>query len=142
MTTACSGSAITTNMKPPKSSKPRRRTAGWLAGSALLALSPKCFLCLAAYAGFGTVLGLGGPELCGDGPSVVSIWVWWLALAGAALGAAALGVFTAGSKVGGASCPDMTPTVPETSGRKAPPTFSNHIAGRRISSCAMSSGKF
>jgi predicted Co/Zn/Cd cation transporter (cation efflux family) len=41
---------------------PRRR---WLISAAVLALTPKCVLCLAAYAGIGAALGLGGPELCG-----------------------------------------------------------------------------
>ncbi|MBI3884126.1 MAG: hypothetical protein HY302_00085 [Opitutae bacterium] len=33
--------------------------------AALLALTPKCVLCVAAYVGLGAALGLGGPELCG-----------------------------------------------------------------------------
>jgi hypothetical protein len=37
----------------------------WLVPSVLLAVAPKCILCFAAYAGIGTALGLGGPELCG-----------------------------------------------------------------------------
>lgn len=47
----------------------RRRPAGargWLIPAALLALAPKCALCILAYAGLGTALGLGGPEICGD----------------------------------------------------------------------------
>ena len=42
-----------------------RRLRGWLIPAALLALTPKCVLCLLAYAGAGTALGLGGPEICG-----------------------------------------------------------------------------
>ena len=38
---------------------------GWLVPAALFAIAPKCILCVIAYAGLGTVLGLGGPELCG-----------------------------------------------------------------------------
>ncbi|HEX2862000.1 MAG TPA: hypothetical protein VHN79_10190 [Lacunisphaera sp.] len=39
-------------------------TRGCLAPAALLAVAPKCVLCLATYTGIGTALGLGGPELC------------------------------------------------------------------------------
>ncbi|MFT3869515.1 MAG: hypothetical protein QM715_13760 [Nibricoccus sp.] len=42
-----------------------RRTRRWLLPAALLALTPKCFLCLVGYAGLGTALGLGDPEICG-----------------------------------------------------------------------------
>lgn len=38
---------------------------GWLVPAALLAVAPKCILCGLAYAGLGTALGLGGPEVCG-----------------------------------------------------------------------------
>ncbi|HEY0864628.1 MAG TPA: hypothetical protein VGD97_11030 [Lacunisphaera sp.] len=38
---------------------------GWLLPAALLAVAPKCLLCVLAYAGLGAALGLGGPELCG-----------------------------------------------------------------------------
>lgn len=38
---------------------------GWLVPVALCAVVPKCFLCVIAYAGLGTALGLGGPGLCG-----------------------------------------------------------------------------
>jgi len=41
------------------------RASGWLIPAALLALTPKCVLCVLAYAGIGTALGLGGPEICG-----------------------------------------------------------------------------
>ena len=104
-------------MNPPKPSKPRR-AAGWLAGGAVVALSPKCFLCLGAYAGLGTAWGLGGPELCGDTPGAATDWVSWLAVAGVALGDASL----LGWNVGGALRPDMTPGQPKKSGHKAPPT--------------------
>ena len=50
----------------------RRRVVRWLWPAALLALTPKCVLCVLAYAGLGSVLGLGGgPELCGA-PAVPS----------------------------------------------------------------------
>ena len=41
-----------------------RRLPRSLLPTALLALVPKCALCVLAYLGIG-VLGLGGPELCG-----------------------------------------------------------------------------
>lgn len=52
---------------------------------------PKCVLCVLAYAGLGSVLGLGGgPELCGA-PAVPSgDWLSVLAWAGLASGAVAL----------------------------------------------------
>jgi len=46
--------------------------------AALLALMPKCLLCLAAYAGLGAALGLGGPEICGA-PSGLTMSPWALA---------------------------------------------------------------
>lgn len=45
-----------------------RAAAPRLAAGLLLVAAPKCLLCLAAYAGFGTALGLGVPELCGASP--------------------------------------------------------------------------
>jgi len=66
-----------------------RRAARWLWLSALLALAPKCTLCVLAYAGFGTALGLGGPELCGAPAGSSFTWtsaLAWLGLS-TALGA-------------------------------------------------------
>ena len=54
--------------------------------AALLALMPKCLLCLTAYAGLGAALGLGGPEICGA-PSGLTMSPWALAFG---LSAAAL----------------------------------------------------
>lgn len=62
-----------------------RRRGRWLTGAALLALVPKCLLCLAAYAGLGAALGLAGPELCGAVADSPSRWPEMLAVAGAAL---------------------------------------------------------
>ncbi len=70
----------------------RQRLAGargWLIPAALLALAPKCVLCVLAYAGLGAVLGFGGPELCGAAGDATGTWVWLLAL-GAAVGIARL----------------------------------------------------
>ena len=62
----------------------------WLGPVALVALTPKCVLCVLAYAGLGAALGLGGPELCGAAPGAPVSWAAvgaWLGLAGG-LGAA------------------------------------------------------
>lgn len=55
-----------------------RSTRGWLIPAALLALAPKCVLCLLAYAGLGAALGLSGPEICGATSSTISHWIPWL----------------------------------------------------------------
>jgi hypothetical protein len=60
------------------------RARAWLVPSLLLAVAPKCILCLAAYAGIGTTLGLGGPELCGPPESTL-----WTPMVLGALGTAA-----------------------------------------------------
>jgi hypothetical protein len=58
----------------------------WLIPAALLALTPKCILCLAAYAGIGAALGLGGPEICGAAQSsTMKLWMASFVLSGAAL---------------------------------------------------------
>ena len=68
----------------PRPPDHRRRLFRRLAPAALLMLAPKCLLCLAAYAGLGAVLGLGGPELCGA--PVHGAWWLWLPFLGVALG--------------------------------------------------------
>ena len=55
-----------------------RRPARWLPGVALLALTPKCLLCAAAYLGLGAALGLGGPEICGAPASIWATLLAWL----------------------------------------------------------------
>jgi hypothetical protein len=64
-----------------------RRPASWLATGALVALAPKCLLCVVAYAGLGAVFGLGGPEICGASSDIVDSWTAWLPLSGVVLGA-------------------------------------------------------
>ncbi|MEO7414239.1 MAG: hypothetical protein ABIZ81_12870 [Opitutaceae bacterium] len=62
-----------------------RRAFRWVWPTALLALAPKCLLCLAAYAGLGATLGLGGPEVCGGSNGGLGSWassLAWLGLAG------------------------------------------------------------
>jgi hypothetical protein len=68
------------------------RAARWLWPAALLAVAPKCILCLVAYVGLGTALGLGGPELCGapnDSGSAGVVGRWFIV----GLAAGAIGVF-------------------------------------------------
>ncbi|MBS0630446.1 MAG: hypothetical protein JSS11_00920 [Verrucomicrobia bacterium] len=50
---------------PSPHTKPLRRAVRWLLPAAALALAPKCLLCVLAYTGLATALGLVGPELCG-----------------------------------------------------------------------------
>jgi|GEM_PF-4921774 len=57
-----------------------RRTLRWLSAGAIFALVPKCFLCLAAYAGVGTLLGIkAAPEICGASAGFTSTLFFWLA---------------------------------------------------------------
>jgi hypothetical protein len=66
------------------------RVVRWLLPTALLALLPKCLFCLAAYAGLGAALGLGGPEMCGASAGSSGSWASSLAWLGVGLGASAL----------------------------------------------------
>ncbi len=80
------------NLRPRTLEILRQRLAGargWLIPAALLALAPKCVLCVLAYAGLGAALGFGGPELCGATGDATISWVWLPAL-GAAVGIARL----------------------------------------------------
>lgn len=66
-------------MKSPPSSPRADRghcSLRWGLGVALLALTPKCLVCVAGYLGLGAWLGLKAPELCGASPSGVSAWMW------------------------------------------------------------------
>jgi hypothetical protein len=63
-----------------------RRAVRWLLPAALLALTPKCILCVLAYTGIGVALGLGGPEICGASDGLPVSWssmLAWLGVAGA-----------------------------------------------------------
>ena len=62
------------------------RAVRWLLPTALLALTPKCLLCIAAYAGLGAALGFGGPEMCGAPNTTPMSWVSLVALFGIDLG--------------------------------------------------------
>ena len=63
---AWNGSATTTAMnrlrERPKTLLRFRRG---LAALAIIAIAPKCVICVAGYLGLGAVFGLGGPEICG-----------------------------------------------------------------------------
>lgn len=63
-----------------------RRSRRWLLPAALLAVTPKCLLCLAAYAGLGAALGLSGPEICGASDDATFPWLSALVLGSAAVG--------------------------------------------------------
>jgi len=68
-----------------------RHSVRWLVPAALLALTPKCVLCLLAYAGIGSVLGLGAPEICGaTEPSMTTLWSATFVLGAVALTAIGL----------------------------------------------------
>jgi hypothetical protein len=75
-------------VNPPIPSQPAglpRRAARWLLPAALLALTPKCLLCVLAYAGLGAALGIGGLEICGAPGGSPAFWESsqvWLGFAG------------------------------------------------------------
>ncbi|HSI10236.1 MAG: hypothetical protein ACAH89_08780 [Rariglobus sp.] len=77
------------------SSRPEfsRRAIRWLWPAALLALAPKCVLCLLAYAGLGAAFGLGGPEICGAPAGFTTAWPTALAWLGVVMGVGTLGFF-------------------------------------------------
>ena len=64
----------------------RRALRRWLLPAAVAALAPKCLVCVLAYFGLGTALGLNSPELCGGSDGLSAAWatpVLWLGIAGA-----------------------------------------------------------
>ena len=64
------------------------RRVRWLAPAALLALVPKCGLCLLAYVGLASALGLGGRELCGAPVGSSHAWLPFVAVPFLLLGTA------------------------------------------------------
>jgi hypothetical protein len=94
----------------PMSSKFFRRAVRWLLPATLLALTPKCLLCVLAYAGLGAALGLGSPEICGASIESPASWASSLAWLGVAGGLGTFGFL--------ASC--------RRRGRSAPTGESNH----------------
>lgn len=99
----------------------------WLLPVALLAITPKCVLCVLAYAGLGAALGLGGPEICGTSTGSVVSWTSALAWLGVAIGLGALGFLASSRRVRPRTRPDRRER-PE--GGASPAT---HRAGARIS---------
>lgn len=74
---------------PPMSPSPINkfcRSFRWLLPAVLLALTPKCLLCFIGYAGLGTALGLGGPEICGASSDITWTLALSLLLSGLSLG--------------------------------------------------------
>lgn len=65
---------------PPRWARCCSKALRWSAVLAILALVPKCLLCLAAYAGLGISLGLNfaSPEVCGAPPATGGAAVLWL----------------------------------------------------------------
>lgn len=53
-----------------------RRVVRWFLPAAALALVPKCLLCVLAYAGISTALGLTGPEICDSTAGSPSLWTF------------------------------------------------------------------
>jgi hypothetical protein len=65
--------------------KVSRRAVGWFLPAAMFALTPKCVICVVAYAGLGAALGLGRSEICGasaGSPGSWASWLAWLSVAG------------------------------------------------------------
>ncbi len=82
---------MTAMRRKPRWPELLRRRVPWLAPVALLALAPKCLLCVLAYLGLATALVRGGPELCGaaagaTGPGIAR-------LAAVAVAAGVIGTF-------------------------------------------------
>jgi hypothetical protein len=83
---------------PPRSTEFCRRSVRWLLPATLLALTPKCLLCVLAYAGLGAALGLGGPEICGAPAGSPASWVSSLAWLGVAGGVGTLKFYANGRR--------------------------------------------
>jgi hypothetical protein len=66
--------------------------------AALLALAPKCVLCVLAYVGLGTALGLSGQELCGAASQSPTSWIPLFAGFGATGILAVIGLIATGRR--------------------------------------------
>lgn len=99
---------IATISPPMHLRRPRfsRRAVRWLWPAALLALTPKCVLCVLAYAGLGVALGTGGREICGESLESPATWATVLAWLGLALGLGAIGSLTSCRRRYEVSLPD------------------------------------
>lgn len=78
-------------MRPPQPAESatigRTLLRRWVGPALLVALAPKCVLCLLGYVGFAASLGLAGPELCGAAGDARSFsWLGWTITLGTALG--------------------------------------------------------
>jgi len=90
-----------------------RRAVRWLGPVALVALTPKCVLCVLAYAGLGVALGLGGPELCGSNAGAPVSWTAVCAWLGLAAGLGAAGYLVT------RPCPHAAPTTEKPAGESS-----------------------
>jgi hypothetical protein len=63
-----------------------RRPFRPLATAALVALAPKCMVCVLAYAGIGALLGIRSPEICGAASGPRTPWETLPTAIGVALG--------------------------------------------------------
>ena len=65
-----------------------RRVFRWFSVAGIVALAPKCLLCLVAYSGAGAALGtaLGGLEICGASTDRPGNAIAWLTMLGAVVG--------------------------------------------------------
>ncbi len=84
-----------------------RRAVRWLLPVALFALTPKCLLCVLAYAGLGAALGLGGSEICGASAGLPASWVSSLAWLGVVGGLGTFGFLASRRRV--RSIPESKP---------------------------------
>lgn len=84
---------------PSRRTEFSRRAARWLWPAALLAITPKCLLCVLAYAGLGAALGFGGPEMCGAAGDSTGAWASSLAWLGLAGGLGIFGLITRSRRV-------------------------------------------
>ena len=50
------------------------RSISWSLGVTVVALAPKCLLCVVAYLGIGAAMGLKSYELCGASPKGFANW--------------------------------------------------------------------
>ena len=88
-------------MRSPRSEFSRAgRAVRWLLPTALFALTPKCLLCIAAYAGLGAAFGFGGPEMCGAPAGSPGSWASSLAWLGAGF-VAVIGMLMSRKRSGG-----------------------------------------
>lgn len=92
-----------------------RRAVRWFLPTALLALAPKCLLCVLAYAGLGTAIGLGGPEICGASTNSPGAWASSLAWPGIAAGLGTCGFLASCRRVRSALTGNPAPRERATS---------------------------